>query len=99
MELSFHRSNDATSSWIVAYDKNTLAKVGVVTFHVREGTCYLDDVVVDQKFWRQGIATRLVLAAIAQEDLPYTGLRWGIRTNAGVALKRSIDRHFGKELK
>jgi len=84
------------TDWITAYDKDTLEKVGTVLFRVHGNKCYVQDVFVFPNFRRQGFATRLVQAMISNTKLPYQQLRWGIKSDDGVALKRALDRRFGK---
>jgi GNAT superfamily N-acetyltransferase len=96
MELGFRRDGDGRSHWITAYNKSTLVKAGVITFTVRENKCYLNDIEVCPTLRRRGVATQLVQAALEDTKLLYREIRWGIRTDDGVALKRSLDIRLGK---
>lgn len=88
----------ASPTSLVAYDKSTLQRVGSVEFALFDGACYIDNMETVAVIRRQGVATKLVHELIKEVGVPYQKLRWAIRSDEGVALKRALDEQFRKEL-
>ena len=96
MRVGFRSGSAKNSSWIIAYDPDTLAQLGSVKFKVHAGHCLLNDLFVTPDFRERGLATQLIQATLYKVELPYKQLRWGIRSDVDsiVALKRAFDRKF-----
>jgi len=96
MTIGFRSGSTKQSSWIVAYDPDTLTQLGSVEFKVHAGHCLLNNLFVTPDFRERGLATQLIQATLEEVKLPYKQLRWGIRPDVDsiVVLKRAFDRKF-----